>query len=114
MMTQAGTIEVSGALFASTASRFAESVLYPPVLESGAVRVRFRLGGRAGAIQLGVFDVRGRLLRRLAAGHTPPGEHLVLWDRTLQSGQPVGRGVYFLRLQTPGTHLSRKVVLSDR
>ena len=111
--TRGGAIEVSRALSTSLQG-FAESILYPPVLDGGRVQVRYRLGGQAREIQLGVFDVRGRLIRSLATGHTQPGEHRVLWDRTAQSGHAVGRGVYFLRLQSPGTQLSRKVILSVR
>jgi len=95
-------------------SNYSETILYPPLVEAGRVLVRFRVGGRASRVLLGVFDVRGRLLRSLNAGISQPGEHQVTWDRRTENGGAAGRGVYFLRLQAPGIQLSRKLVIVSR
>jgi hypothetical protein len=109
--TQAGALETSLAI-STRVQPLAESYLYAPILDGGRVQVRYQIATQAGPIRLGVYDVRGRLVRSLAAGAQPPGEYRVLWDGTLDSGTRVARGVYFLNLQARGTHVSHKVVLS--
>ena len=50
-----------------------------------------------------VYDVRGRVVRRLAAGLlAADGEHHVIWDGLDERGGPVGRGVYFVRIGGTG------------
>ncbi len=66
------------------------------------VVVAFRLDRPASLARLRLFDVRGRLVRELAAGPRPAGEHRVPWDGLEGSGRPAAPGIYFVRLETPG------------
>jgi subtilisin family serine protease len=59
-----------------------------------------------GQVRLSVYDVRGRLVARLADGQLPAGAHAVTWDA---AGRP--SGVYYYRLQAPGMDESRKMTL---
>ena len=68
-----------------------------------------RLGRpRAASAELGIYSVDGRLIRALPA----TGEE-VIWDGADDAGNPVGRGVYYCRLQSPGFSTSRKLVKTD-
>lgn len=58
--------------------------------------VRYDLAD-AGHVQLGLFDLRGRLVRQLADGERPAGAHAVLLD-----GGDLASGIYLLRLVGPG------------
>ncbi|MEZ4386256.1 MAG: M14 family zinc carboxypeptidase [Candidatus Krumholzibacteriia bacterium] len=74
--------------------------------------VRFRLAA-GGATQMGVFDLRGRLVKSLVREVLPAGEHAVRWNGRDALGRPVASGVYFVRLLTPeGQELSRKLLLA--
>jgi PKD repeat protein len=53
----------------------------------------------AGKISLMIYDVRGRLIKMLAAGGKAAGEHFVQWNGRDNNGQPVASGVYFYRLE---------------
>jgi len=76
----------------------------------GPTRVRFSLA-RAGHVELGVYDLGGRLVRQLANEERYAGTGLVVWDGTDRSGARAGAGVYFVRLSGPGVHQIRKLVL---
>jgi hypothetical protein len=47
--------------------------------------------------EVGVFDVHGRLVRRLLAGTVTSGGLILQWDGRDDSGSKVGSGVYFVR-----------------
>ena len=63
------------------------------------------------AVELSLYDLRGRCVRRLLASELGPGGHAGVWDGTDDAGQPVGAGVYWYRL-TAGPHSAvRKLLL---
>ena len=65
----------------------------------------------ASAVQLDVFDVRGRALRRLVDGDRGAGRHTAVWDGRDAGGHAVPSGVYFYRLQAGDTVLARRMLL---
>ena len=73
-------------------------------------RIAYRLGV-AGAAQLRVFDVSGRLVRTLVNEQQAAGEHDVVWDGSDDSGGELASGVYFYELRTDGGRESRKALL---
>lgn len=62
-------------------------------------------------VQLGVYDVRGRLLRLLIDGVLPIGEHAASWDGRDARGNEQPSGLYFFRLNGAHLSLTRKAVL---
>jgi subtilisin family serine protease len=65
----------------------------------------------AGVVQVSLFDVSGRLVRRLDQGRYPAGERQVRWDGKDDRGRAVGSGVYYFRVATPDGIENRSVVL---
>ncbi len=73
--------------------------------------VRFALAlPSAGTARLDVYDAAGRLVRRLADGAFPAGEHVVSWDGRAADGSRQPDGVYFLRGQWDRFSATRKIV----
>jgi predicted CXXCH cytochrome family protein len=71
---------------------------WPLPYRGGSLRVGFVAEGEdAVEASVEIFDLRGRLVRRLARGTYPPGEYALSWDGRDGSGRPVPAGVYFLR-----------------
>jgi hypothetical protein len=66
---------------------------------------------RATWVRLFVYDVSGRLVRRLDDGMEPAGERAVTWNGRDDRGTPVGSGVYIYRLDVDGMRLTRKMSL---
>jgi subtilisin family serine protease len=78
-----------------------------------ATEIRFALPSE-GAVRLILFDAAGRRVRSLVEGARPAGRHAVAWDGRRDDGTPLPAGVYFARLESPGTLLTTKVILIGR
>ena len=50
-------------------------------------------------MQLSIYDVLGRRVRKLVDEHQEPGHYRMVWDATDEQGRAVASGVYFYRLQ---------------
>ncbi len=55
---------------------------------------------KAGHVDLEVFDVRGRLVKKLASADFEAGQHRISWQGRDEGGRGVASGVYFARLTT--------------
>jgi hypothetical protein len=62
-------------------------------------------------VTLEVFDVSGRLVRRLIDGEVAAGSHRSIWDGRMDGGELAAGGVYFLRLETARGSSTRKLTL---
>ncbi|MBM3321176.1 MAG: T9SS type A sorting domain-containing protein [Candidatus Eisenbacteria bacterium] len=62
-------------------------------------------------ITLGVYDLAGRLVKRLAEGTMAAGEHRSVWDGSDEPGRPASSGTYFLRLESGDYAATRKISL---
>jgi Secretion system C-terminal sorting domain/Concanavalin A-like lectin/glucanases superfamily len=58
-------------------------------------------------VRLGVYDVAGRLIARVAEGNMESGQHAFQW-----SSEGTGSGIYFLQLEAAGQKRVAKVVVS--
>ena len=76
-----------------------------------ATEVRFALA-EAGLVRLTVHDVIGRRVRTLIDHRMEAGFQAVTWDGRRDGKPRVASGVYFLRLETSGMIVTRKVILT--
>jgi hypothetical protein len=58
-----------------------------------------------------IYDVRGRIVRRLVNAHLQSGPHRLEWDGRCEGGSLARQGVYFCRLRTGEYTEARKLVL---
>jgi hypothetical protein len=65
----------------------------------------------AQVVNLGVYDLAGRLVTTLAAGSYPPGRHDFVWNGTDEQGRRVASGVYLYRLESPDQVDVKRMVL---
>ena len=65
----------------------------------------------AGVTELGVYDLRGALVKRIHSGYEMPGSKAGVWDGTDESGHRVAAGVYLYRLKTLQGTASKRMVL---
>jgi hypothetical protein len=62
-------------------------------------------------VELSVYSVDGRLVRRVVSGVAAAGSNSVVWDGTDESGHRVGSGLYFVRLVADAGSRHGKLVL---
>jgi hypothetical protein len=80
---------------------------------TGSTRITFAVarGGRDAGIE--IYDVKGRVVRTLAAGTISGAEASAIWDGKDNAGKPVASGVYFYRVSTGGPQGFKKMVLLE-
>ncbi len=72
--------------------------------------VSFELAA-AGHATVNVYDLKGRLVRNLVEGAFAAGPHSAPWDGLGNGGQPVGSGVYLVRVVSNTGAAEHKMVL---
>lgn len=68
-------------------------------------------------VTIGIYDVKGRLVRRLDLGMKPAGSYLTKeqaahWDGQSQNGESVASGVYFYVMRAGEYTATRKMVIT--
>jgi hypothetical protein len=58
--------------------------------------------GDGADVEITVYNVAGRQVRKLVTGFQAAGQHIVTWDGRADSGASVVRGVYFVRTMITG------------
>jgi hypothetical protein len=72
--------------------------------------IRFALE-REESVEIGIYDLSGRLISRVLEGRLPPGSHTATWDGRTLSGRRASAGVYLYRMTASGRSESRQMVL---
>ncbi len=81
----------------------------------GAARIPFALHLPSAAGSLTLYAADGRRVRQFDLGARSARRHLVSWDGTNESGEPVGSGIYYAVLEAEGVSLRRPLaVVRDR
>jgi hypothetical protein len=63
------------------------------------------------SVDFAIYDVSGRIIRRLTDGVRPAGEHSVRWDGRRAEGDLAANGMYFVRMHVGAQTLTRTVVV---
>ena len=73
--------------------------------------IEFELA-EAGAIELAIYDVGGRLVRVMDSGSRSAGRYQATWDGQDNDGRAVPTGTYFCRLNTAQGSQTKKMTLA--
>jgi hypothetical protein len=72
--------------------------------------IEFSLSERS-KVSMTIYDVSGKLIRTLADGELPVGDHAMAWNGRDNSGQAVSSGVYFLQFVTNNFSQTKKLIV---
>jgi glucuronoarabinoxylan endo-1,4-beta-xylanase len=64
-------------------------------------------------IQVDIYDILGRVVKRFSVGTQSAGVHSILWDGRNNSGDRVATGIYFYKLQVGGESQVKKMIYSS-
>ncbi|MFO8182665.1 MAG: FlgD immunoglobulin-like domain containing protein [Candidatus Aegiribacteria sp.] len=76
---------------------------------SAQAAIRFSLPS-SGRVNVTIYDMSGRAVRTLADTEMGASEHTLVWNGLDESGNAVGAGVYFCRLQAAGETITQKML----
>jgi hypothetical protein len=95
------------------ASRRPLRILTSPNPFNPSTRILYRVprGDRATPVALTIYDLAGRLIRRLVNARRAPGSYDVMWDGIDDTGASVAAGVYFCRLTIGEKTWTNRMVL---
>ncbi|MFC1535705.1 endonuclease [Candidatus Neomarinimicrobiota bacterium] len=82
---------------------------YPNPFNTNTI-IRFDLSVQAN-IRIGIFNIQGIEVARLADSHYAIGGHRIFWDGGTTDGREASTGIYIARLVTPEYNKSIKMVL---
>jgi len=113
LVPAASSPEVAPMLQEGPATEPALGAMLAPVSNpvAGSSTLRFHLAS-AGDVELNLYGVSGRLVKRLAGGWFEAGDYTLPWDATGESGAAIPSGVYFLQLRTDGVSRSQRIVVT--
>jgi len=106
LVTPAGTLDAGGTTLPTMVFLAAPS----PNPSARGTLLRFGLP-RDAVVSLGIYDVRGRLVRELVSGPQSAGEQQLTWDLRGPSGAAVSDGIYFVQLGVNGIKYSRRIAV---
>ncbi len=79
-----------------------------PNPSAGLVSLQLSIPETEGQVSLSVYDLSGRCVDSVVSGVFKAGEHTVVWDPSHSS---IGSGIYFLRMNAPGTVVTKKLII---
>ena len=74
------------------------------------IEIRYNLPQDA-VVTLAIYDVIGTKARTLELGYQEQGKHALTWDGRDDSGNPLPRGIYFVRLKAAGESRSLSLIV---
>jgi len=79
---------------------------------SGSTAIPFKLQTQSD-IHVTIYDILGRVVKRISAGDQSAGAHVIQWDGDNNLGQRVSAGIYFYRLEAGGESLVKKMIATS-
>jgi len=107
------TTEGSGATGVQTPVALASNmILFParPNPFNSRTSIAFELA-RSAAMEATIYDLQGRVVRRLENGTRPEGNHTLSWDGRDARGLRVAGGIYLLKLRSGTFEATQRLVL---
>ena len=78
---------------------------------TASTRIRFDLE-RTDVVEIGVYDVAGRLVAQLFSGQLEAGPHETVWNGRTSTGAAAAAGIYRYALKTSAGQVSRSMLLA--
>jgi hypothetical protein len=81
---------------------------------SGVTTYNYRVEGPSAAVEVGVYNVAGRLVKTLASGAQSQGMYTVTWNGTDEAGMRMAPGVYFLKARVDAASTVNRIIYITR
>jgi len=102
----------SSVLASQLPKTFSVSQNYPnPFNPSTTIQYDIPQGESPTPVDINIYDLRGRLVRKLVDEDKTPGRYQVHWDGRNDRGQKVSSGVYLYRIEAGDFISTRKMIM---
>jgi uncharacterized repeat protein (TIGR01451 family) len=81
---------------------------------TGEMSFAYEVVGGDQPVDIGVYNVAGRLVKSLTKSSMPAGRHTATWNGTDEAGTRVPAGVYFVRVRLAGDSQQHRVIFLGR
>ena len=109
MMRPFDVIDTTGLEDTATGGRYGLDTNFPNPF-AASTEIGFVVPA-AGSVTIEIFDVRGRLVKRVVDGRLPVGRHAVRWDGRDAAGAALPSGVYMACFRAGGIVHARPLSL---
>lgn len=77
---------------------------------NGETTIQYTLS-EAGRVTIEIYDLNGKVIKKLVNDDLLPGSYSVTWDATGENGNPVEDGFYFFKVRQGNHSVTEKMVL---
>ncbi len=88
--------------------KITQPLLITPNTSSGGFKIEYEVS--EAPVSLRIYDVQGRVVRKLVEGSKNQGRYQIYWDGKDDKGNDVGEGIFFCQLKSGGNTLSKKLI----
>jgi glucuronoarabinoxylan endo-1,4-beta-xylanase len=78
---------------------------------SSSTNISYKLNQKSN-VQVNIYDILGRVVRKFTGGEQPTGSHSIIWDGLNNLGEKLATGIYFYRVQAGGEVQVKKMIFS--
>jgi len=79
---------------------------------SSSTTISYKLNQKSN-VQVNIYDILGRVVRKFSGGDQSTGSHSILWDGLNNFGEKLATGIYFYRVQAGGEVQVKKMIYSS-
>lgn len=108
---QVGLVTSVGSNSGNVPNKFKLGQSYPNPFSSTAA-IPYGLNEESN-VQVTIFDILGRVVRKFEVGYQSTGTHNIIWDGRNNLGQKVASGVYLYKLKANGESQVKKMVFDQ-
>jgi aminopeptidase N len=84
--------------------------VYPNPFNS-STNISFFVEGERQVLDIAIYDISGRLVKKIGSSEYSPGIHTIAWDGTNENSDILSSGVYIVKMASPVGTSSKKLTL---
>jgi flagellar hook assembly protein FlgD len=82
---------------------------YPNPFSSERMTILYEVP-QSGNVEIKIYDISGKYISEIINQYLSPNTYTFYWDGTTNTGSPVPKGIYFVRIISGGSESTAKIV----
>lgn len=85
------------------------AMIYPNPMYGNA-NIEIKATGKS-AVDISIYNLKGQLVRKINSTEVSKGSTSFVWDGKTDNGRQVAQGIYFCKIKSPNTLLTKKLIV---